>query len=297
MKPELMPTLRVGAKSEAVCTLAARLHALGFWNVGTLPGTFSRKLEIAVRDFQATALGPDKEPLVVDGIVGFKSWWALANYSTDEQRLGFSGTAGDATLFDFIPAGITELRRRVVREHIKLVEAKVAEDPRGSNRGRVIDDFILPQWWVTKYGDRRPLKKGPAWCQFTYTACYKAGVGRYLMGRNQGSTHGFARLAKKHDRWAVASGDVVPPGVYAGDCALILNDGGTGHAACIFRISEDGRTLNTIEGNVNHRVAIRVRKASEFVGYVRADHVYCNLMEMGLLPDSLVSNRKVSTTR
>jgi len=64
------PTLKRGDKGDAVKELQGMLHVLDY-NVGPIDGIFGEKTEDAVRKFQAA------HKLVVDGIVGPKTWAAL----------------------------------------------------------------------------------------------------------------------------------------------------------------------------------------------------------------------------
>jgi peptidoglycan hydrolase-like protein with peptidoglycan-binding domain len=61
------PTLREGAKGEAVRALQNRLNALGF-NAGSADGSFGPKTEAAVKAFQKA------RGLAADGVVGPKTW-------------------------------------------------------------------------------------------------------------------------------------------------------------------------------------------------------------------------------
>lgn len=65
-----MPTVRVGAQSEAVKTLQTMLNALGY-DCGTVDGIFGQKTHAAVVAFQK-AMG-----ISVDGIVGPQTWGKL----------------------------------------------------------------------------------------------------------------------------------------------------------------------------------------------------------------------------
>lgn len=79
------PTLRKGDKGIYVTELQKDLVSLGY-NLGTygpekngVDGSFGQKTEDAVKEFQRTHTDANGKKLIVDGVVGSNTWWALDN--------------------------------------------------------------------------------------------------------------------------------------------------------------------------------------------------------------------------
>ena len=73
-----MPTLRKGSKGEDVTRLQNLLVKCGYWlGQWGVDGDFGTATEKAVKLFQADHKDADGKPLVVDGVVGRKTWEAL----------------------------------------------------------------------------------------------------------------------------------------------------------------------------------------------------------------------------
>lgn len=251
-----MATLQLGYAGPELDKLVALLDKHGFWPHQVTPKTFNTKVDGAVRDFQATALNSKGKALKTDGEVGDQTWWALRNYTGKGQKLNLPN--------DRIPKGLSDVRVAILKEMLALHDAGVKERPNGSNRSKEIDK-LLPTWWMNKYGKLKPQKKGPAWCCFTYMTCYKRATGEYVLGRQEGSCSKAAERAK-------AKGIYATKNPIPGDCGLLLHGNGKGHAVTIYRVSKDGKTVTTVEGNCANRVAIRERKVDTFTGFIRADN-------------------------
>lgn len=81
--PENKPTIRKGDSGAYVIELQTDLVKLGY-NIGTygpgkngVDGKFGQKTQDAVKAFQNSHDGPDGRALIVDGVVGKNTWWAL----------------------------------------------------------------------------------------------------------------------------------------------------------------------------------------------------------------------------
>ncbi|MCP5049707.1 MAG: peptidoglycan-binding protein, partial [bacterium] len=142
-----MNTLRYEEKGEEVKMLQRILKEQGFFK-GDIDGKFFKDVKEAVLYFQKTHLGPDGEFLVVDGIVGKATWWALQNPVGEAQK---------SHLPRSIPEGLTPLRVRQLEIAMKEHEKGVREIPDGSNWG---DE-------VAKYGGA----KGAPWCCYFWSWC------------------------------------------------------------------------------------------------------------------------------
>lgn len=250
-----MTTLTLGYKGLELDKLVGLLDKHGFWHFQVTPPKFNDKVDGAVRDFQASALGPKGKALSVDGGVGDKTWWALRNYGGKNQKLNLPANR--------IPTGLSEARQAILKKVLALHDAGVRERPNGSNRSKEIDK-LLPTWWVRKYAPQRPQKKGPAWCCFTYMTCHKRATGKYILGGQEGSCSKAAKRAQSLGIWSTTP---IP-----GDCGILLHGNGKGHAVTVYRVSKDGSTLTTVEGNCANRVAIRERKTESFAGFIQPDN-------------------------
>ena len=274
-----MTTLKIGYRGPELDTLLALLDKHGFWPHQNTPASFTTKVDGAVKDFQATALDSAGKPLKADGEVGAKTWWALRNYTGKSQKLDLPNNR--------VPKGLSVVRQNVLKELLSLHDKGVKERPNGSNRSKEIDK-LLPTWWVNKYGKLKPQKKGPAWCCFTYMTCYKRASGSWILGRQEGSCKRASERAQEQGKWVPADD---ASGPIPGDCGIILHDNGTGHAVTVYRVSKDGKTITTVEGNCANRIAIRERKVNTFAGFIRADDGKSSKdFQRGLVKASRVGN-------
>lgn len=85
------PTLKLGAKGEAVKTLQQTLNSKGYW-CGTVDGIFGNKTYNAVIKFQKDA------GIKVDGIVGPQTWSALGKSSNTNYNQPSRGNARTLTV-------------------------------------------------------------------------------------------------------------------------------------------------------------------------------------------------------
>lgn len=74
-----MRSIGIGAWGEDVTTLQETLNSLGY--PVKIDGIFGTETRVAVIKFQETHTDASGAPLVVDGIVGPKVWWALTHTS------------------------------------------------------------------------------------------------------------------------------------------------------------------------------------------------------------------------
>ena len=128
----------------------------------------------------------------------------------------------------------------------------VAEVPRGSNRGPVVDKY-LPKWRVRR--DERP---GPPWCAFFVTWCLEKALGEKPFGANHGSCR---RLHREANIRGMLQAEPTP-----GDQFVMLYRDkhgrvtSKGHTGFVLRVSGDGAEFNTIEGNCGHRLRLGTRQ-------------------------------------
>lgn len=257
----------------SVTDLVVLLDGHGFWPHRTCPVRYSPRVESAVAAFQATALDAEGKTLEVTGQLDERTEWALRNYTGVDQRLDLPPGC--------CPAGLSPLRKAVLGEYLKLINKGVREQPNGSNRSPEIDK-LFPVWLQRNLAGTKA--KGPAWCCFCYTKCHYLatedveGTGRWLLKRQQGSCKKASEVAKGLGLWVPNTALPVP-----GDAGVILHNSGTGHVFAVYRVSEDGKQMNTLEGNVSNRVATRLRRTNEVAGFIRADEDLCSGFQRGLV--------------
>jgi hypothetical protein len=165
-----------------------------------------------------------------------------------------------------IPAGLGPVRRRVLEVALAELDAGAREVPPGSNRGPRVD-LYLPAW------ARRNAGKGPSWC------CYFAGWVHH-QATGQGLPGGRVGLCQRVMLAADAVGLWVPKRMGSepspGDAFIMDTDGdrgNRGHIGIVLRVSQDGRTINTVEGNSGHRVRLGLRHLDDprILGWVDVD--------------------------
>jgi hypothetical protein len=84
--------LRSGDTGSEVRTLTALLIEREF--LDNEKSTFDREVKRAVKDFQSRHIDPRGQPLIVDGVVGPLTWWALRHPDNTTILLGSPATMG-----------------------------------------------------------------------------------------------------------------------------------------------------------------------------------------------------------
>lgn len=148
---------------------------------------------------------------------------------------------------------MTELQQRTLQVAKRYL--KVTEDPPGSNRGRVVDQFgaFFGRWML-----------GQPWCAaFATWAIYRA-------GHELGVTPMMPRSASSSElyRWAVRTKNLLP--FPQTGCLGLVIGGPTGHShTCLIHAVEDGgRVVLSVDGNWRNRVTW-VRRPVAALHYVR----------------------------
>lgn len=138
------PLLRSGSRGPAVIELQQALSKLGY-NPGPIDGIFGQKTEAAVRAFQSA------KGLVVDGIVGPKTWAAidsaLKNLPKPTHLLVKRGSTG---------AAVTELQRALTKlgynpgpvDGVFGPKTEVAVRSFQAAKGLAVDGIVGPKTWA-----------------------------------------------------------------------------------------------------------------------------------------------------
>jgi hypothetical protein len=245
----------------AVDDLIDRLAEQGFYEGPAACHDFTAAVEDAVIYFQQTHLGSDGFPLVVDGIVGKETWWALKHPSGKSQR---------SYLQPKIPKGIVGERAKVLQVAIAEHAKNVRERPNGSNRSKEIDKYF-PQWLQNKL---MLGEKGPPWCCFSANWVFHEATGRWPCGRRTGSCATMARWAKEQDIWFPL--DLILEGhqiIRPGDFFVILhprkpNKPATGHIGIVGSTNKQQSKFGTYEGNCGNRYKAGLRSIGEIAGII-----------------------------
>lgn len=256
--PPMPRALRRGMVGEDVRELDRLLIACGAQGLGRPDPVFGSGLHAAVVWYQQTYLGPDGEPLTVDGWVGDDTWWSL-HQPPSAQRSGHSTGY-------VIPAGLGPQRTQILEVALAEYRLDVVERPFGSNRGDRIDVY-------THFQGVPANAAGPKWCCFFVSWVLHEAMGLYPLAARVGSCMRSYRLAEEQGRYVLATdpGLVIVPGdifvqLYVDDDGEFV---GTGHTGLVSAVSADGKRINTIEGNAGNRVKFGVRNVSTLHGIWR----------------------------
>jgi hypothetical protein len=216
------------ALSEAGYAIPPSENTAQLFDVGTLD---------AVRAFQASHLGPDSKPLVTDGVVGDKTWWAL------QHPGGADAFIADGWKFD------ASTVRDAVKPALVAAAAQISvhEDPDGSNDGPLVRQFTMPGFI------------GDPWC-----ALFTSWAFTHLIGGSP-----FGRIASTWAlyEWADAHGLILPAAAIpqAGDIFVVLHGVRTdpnhrGHTGMLCGGDLGGGNFPTIAGNESNAVRGGIRQ-------------------------------------
>ena len=128
------PVLSIGDKGAAVGVLHQALIEQGFDCDGDTfqaINDFGLATESAVKLFQACHIGPNKENLTVDGIVGPATWWALDHSSGSDKHQPITNMP--------IQVASNPIAAAALASALVELSKDVREVPDGSNRGPEIE--------------------------------------------------------------------------------------------------------------------------------------------------------------
>lgn len=243
-----LPVIKFGSRGEAVRILQSALASQGFYHA-EVDGIFGQITHNAVVYYQQTHigdLGAYLSSYTEPGVVDILLWKVLLSSDPASQR---------NFLDPFIPKGLSDLRRQVLRVALKDHADVVKEIPDGSNYGD----------GVTKYLEGI----GAAyWCCYALSWWYKTATGVHPFDKRYGLCAALWADAKKLGR--TYTKDPVP-----GDAFVLLYRKagrltGSGHTGLVAGVSEDGKRFSSIAGNEGNRVKAGNRSLDEpvLVGFV-----------------------------
>ncbi len=218
-------TLRKGDHGDEVRKLTGLLAAKGYggWNPAH-SHIFNKFTKAAVLDFQSRHLDPRGQPLVVDGIVGAMTWWAL-----EQDRVWTPKPGGSFTL---PPVGGSRRGRAALKVGFKELRASAVEIG-ANNSGK----------WVKKY--LNGIVDPPAnWCAAFVSYCFEQS-GEMPFKYSLGARNIRNQLKKKG--WTYEDVTVEP---LPGDIVFWWRGrpkGWQGHIGLVWMV-ENG-ILHTLEGN------------------------------------------------
>jgi hypothetical protein len=248
------PLLVLGSSdAAAVKLLVEKLREQGHGPTAEAPETFTLELEQAVEDFQMTHLGPSGAPLDADGVVGDETWWALFNAQGEAQRSHIAAS---------IPNGLGPQRTSLLEVALAEHKKDVKEDPPGSNRGSHVDRYLPDHF--------KADAKGPPWCCFFYSWVAKEALGGWPLGRREGGCASARALAGRMGLWIPKYQAAAKQHPLPGDAFVMDKGRGHGHIGYVLRVSEDGKSINTLEGNCGNRVKLGLRSLEDpqIIGFI-----------------------------
>lgn len=163
----------------------------------------------------------------------------------------------DAAMDTRLAVGLMGKLAAIMIAALKNVGA--AEDRGRPNRGPVVDRF-QPSWITAD-----PSKAGVPWCTSSVCQWWYDGLGKHPYGKIIYGADALKDKAKAQGRWRDAW---LPGAPRPGAAFVLLHSADTpgfdkGHAGLVLRVSEDERTIQTVEGNARNKVRIIQREVPE----------------------------------
>ncbi|UZE97648.1 CHAP domain-containing protein [Alkalimarinus alittae] len=225
--------LKRPAPNKDVAKLQHLLSSHGYFS-DQIPshGLFDDTTHANVELFQLQHIGPNGQALIVDGIVGKSTWWALENPSGTAQRNHFSAVT---------PKGLTDKRLQILQVIQEEYAKPVFEVPDGSNRSPDIDNY---------WGNTGVI--GQPWCCAFVSWVLEDVLGEYPIN---GKHHlGVQNMWREARRLKLETNHPKP-----GDIFIQIKSEGKGHTGFIIGVSTDNTAIYTAEGNCGNRLKIGKR--------------------------------------
>jgi hypothetical protein len=207
--------------------------------------TFGHATYDAARQFQATHVSSDGHALYEDGVIGSETLWALMHGATSGRGSRYTAPGWRCSPSEARPemVGVLSWAAGLIG---------TCEDPPGSNRGQLIDQ------WATSAG----IEPGSPWCALFVSAAYHQ--------LSIGSPFGWIASAYKFSEWGKQYRRVLGPGatLIAGDIFVILRANFHGHVGLVAGLTDEAKVY-TIEGNSSDAVRGLVRDPASFACVLR----------------------------
>ena len=255
-----MKQIERGDTGKEVALLQQRLIAKGFLP-GKVDGVFGPKTEDAVVQFQAS------QGLVVDGIVGTRTWSALLAEPEVEIESSYYTKEGE-TLAAKIPMQTPDDPTRVLLAALRTLGWR--EKPDGSNDGPEVGK--ISDGWMGKDDPN------PPWCALAVSYWLREGLRKTSydqipFGKRLGSVYQIESWGKKqgrifrpHEFPGDPSGAIFTMG-RAGSGSDLSSSVAAGHTGLV--LCKQGDLLVTVEGNTGNAVKSLTRRPSTLRGLVK----------------------------
>lgn len=242
--------------SDIVGVIQRRLTEIGLAKL-IVDRDFGEATEEAVLLFQARYTDPLGRELEVDGEVGPNTWTAL--FGAEAVSEGPAFQAGSS------------IRDLVVQ--VAASQVGVREEPRGSNRGPQVDEYI-------RASGLDPRADSYAWCicfmQWVFKEAAKSdGAGISPLPRTAG-VHALWKMRTSAATNVITPNEADPAVIKPGMVFLFDTGGGKGHGGFVESVS--GSRLVSVEGNTNNggsregygvfRRTTRLVKMQRLLGYL-----------------------------
>jgi hypothetical protein len=207
-----------------------------------LQSFFGPSTKTAVLDFQTSHLDAKGGHLTPDGIIGPITKAALVSPRLPTDVFIAKGWRGEPTKAPNQEAMTAAL--------VSIGQIGVKEDPDGSNRGGMVDQYEGPDYL------------GAPWCACFVSWCWAK--------TPSGSPFGMKASALKLRDWGATSGTLLPSNevILPGDIAIILRAAGRGHVGLVVSDEFDGK-ISLMEGNCANAVRATLRDRSFWSHFVR----------------------------
>ena len=224
--------IKIGSANAPVVTAIAQGLLVKGYPSTSPTGVFDAKFKSLIKLFQTQNVDAFGRPLVADGEVGSLTWGAIFGLPS----------AGVPTV-NVPPTGAA-----AAALGIAISQIGVMEEPLGSNRGPMVDQYQITVGLTLPPGNA----PGFFWCMaFVYWCFNKAGNGTTSFPKTAGCLVAWNRVRSSSPNRiltraaALANPTLVKPGMVF----IIDHGGGNGHTGFVRQSA--GGALKTVEGNTN----------------------------------------------
>ncbi|MBE7174701.1 MAG: CHAP domain-containing protein [Williamsia sp.] len=224
--------IKIGSDDDAAINAIAQGLAAKGYPSGSPAGVFDSKLKSLVKLYQSQNSDTFGRPLIADGEVGSLTWGSI-----------FSSPGSGVPVVNVPPTG-----EAAAALGVAISQIGVLEQPLGSNRGPMVDDYQRVAGLTLPPGNA----PGFFWCMaFVYWCFHKAGNGQTSFPRTAGCLDAWNRVKKSSTRRILTRSDALtnPSAVKPGMVFILDHGGGAGHTGFVHQSA--GGALKTVEGNTN----------------------------------------------